>query len=84
MTTSCGDCGRNYATDEWCGATPCPSDDCPSHHHPLAPETLDALYNADGDGEHPTYPRRQWREQVAGEFTLTGYWAWVSHMLTNE
>lgn len=81
---TCADCGRKYSTEDWDGETPCPSDDCPSHSQAMDPETLDGIYNQDGDGEHPKYPRALWREQVAEEYTLSGYWQWVSNMLHNE
>lgn len=85
MTTiDCGDCGRRFDPQDWDGETPCPSDDCPSHEVPLAPDDLDNLYNPHGDGEHPLHPRSAWREQVANEYTISGYWVWVSHMLLNE
>lgn len=84
MTTTCADCGRNFDSEEWDGQDPCPSDDCPSHSLAMDPETLDSIYNLDGDGEHPLYGRGKWRDQVAAEQTISGYWQWVSHMLNNE
>ena len=50
----------------------------------LSAEELDAKYNPDGDGEHPIYTRSDWREAVEHQFTITGYWAWVEHMILNE
>lgn len=45
---------------------------------------LDCKYNPDGDGEHPVYARWSWRHQVAQQSTISGYWAWVEHMIVNE
>lgn len=50
----------------------------------LTPEQLDDKYNPHGDGEHPKHTREDWREAVAQEHTISGYWAWVSHQLTGE
>ena len=50
----------------------------------LSPEQLDDKYSPKGDGEHPRFTRADWREQVLQQHTVTGYWAWVSHMLRNE
>lgn len=44
-------------------------------------EELDAEFNEDGDGEHPEYTRAMWREAVADESTLFGYWEWVSYVM---
>lgn len=85
MTNDCGDCGRRFDPQDWDGETPCPSDDCPSHRLPMEPDVLEGLYNLDGYGEHPLYPLHTWRDQVADQDTVSGYWQWVSHMLmTNE
>ncbi|TKD44885.1 hypothetical protein [Azotobacter chroococcum] len=45
----------------------------------LNADQLDHKYNPEGDGEHPTYTRAMWREAVASENTLSGYWQWVVH-----
>lgn len=45
----------------------------------LNADQLDHKYNPEGDGEHPTYTRAIWREAVASENTLSGYWQWVAH-----
>ena len=50
----------------------------------LSAEQLDNKYNPEGDGEHPEYTRLQWRDAVAQESTISGYWAWVYHMITME
>lgn len=50
----------------------------------LTAEELDQKYNWNGGGEHPDYPREDWREMVRIEDTLLGYWAWVQHQLTSE
>lgn len=34
------------------------------------------------DCEHPEWPRAQWREAVAADETLQGYWQWVAHRLS--
>lgn len=47
----------------------------------LSPDQLDDKYNWDGDGEHPKIPRSAWREAVAQNDTISGYWEWVSHKL---
>lgn len=47
-------------------------------------EELDDQYNPDGDGEHPTYLREDWRRAVADQDTLFGYWLWVASMLWEE
>lgn len=47
-------------------------------------EQLDDEYNPDGDGEHPTLPRADWREAVANEDTISGYWDWVAYKLSEE
>jgi hypothetical protein len=43
----------------------------------LTASQLDVQYNLDGDGEHPIFKRSNWREAVAHETTLLGYWEWV-------
>lgn len=80
---TCADCSRNYDLDEWDGQQPCPSDDCPSHSVAMAPETLDSIYNANGDGEHPKYLREHWVAAVGSGRTSSGYWEWVSRMLSH-
>lgn len=45
----------------------------------LSADQLDHKYNPEGDGEHPTYIRAMWREAVASENTLSGYWQWVAN-----
>ena len=51
---------------------------------PLRAEQLDDKYNYDGDGEHPLFPRKYWREAVQQECTLFGYWAWVEMRVWEE
>ncbi|VVP30160.1 hypothetical protein [Pseudomonas fluorescens] len=48
----------------------------------MTPAQLDEKYNAAGGGEHPVYTRSDWREAVAQEYTLSGYWEWVAHTLS--
>lgn len=37
-----------------------------------------------GWGQHPVFPRPDWREEVANDDTLLGYWAWVHHQLNED
>ena len=50
----------------------------------LRVDQLDDRYNEDGDGEHPGYTRRHWREHVKCQQTLAGYWEWVHFKLQCE
>ncbi len=43
----------------------------------LSAEQLDDKYNPDGGGEHPMHTRQMWRDAVANEDTISGYWKWV-------
>ncbi|PMV89753.1 MULTISPECIES: hypothetical protein [unclassified Pseudomonas] len=61
---------------EQCNSTQVSADD------ELTPSQLDEKYNPDGGGEHPDYTRSDWREAVAQEYTLSGYWEWVAHTLS--
>ena len=45
----------------------------------LSAEQLDEKYNPDGGGEHPTFTRWDWRQSVAEQSTLRGYWVWVEY-----
>ena len=45
----------------------------------LTAAQLDDKYNQEGDGECPSYPRADWRQEVADESTISGYWEWVAH-----
>ena len=47
-------------------------------------EELDEMFNPEGGGEHPGYPREEWRHAVANEDTVSGYWEWVRHQLIDE
>ncbi len=47
----------------------------------LSASQLDDKYNPDGGGEHPVYTRDDWRQEVAEENTLRGYWDWVAAQL---
>lgn len=40
----------------------------------LTAEQLDEIYNPEGGGEHPDFTREDWRQEVANEDTLCGYW----------
>lgn len=46
--------------------------------HSLSAEQLEQKFNACGEGEHPMFTVRMWREAVAQKDTLSGYWEWVS------
>ena len=50
----------------------------------LSAEELEQKYSPQGGGEHPDFPREDWREMIRIEDTLLGYWAWVNHRLTTE
>lgn len=50
----------------------------------LTPEQLDDRYNPHGGGEHPIFRRQDWREDVANDNTLAGYWLWVASRLSME
>lgn len=45
---------------------------------------LDDKYNQEGDGEHPGYTRKDWRQAVDQRDTVTGYWDWVRYQLAEE
>lgn len=47
----------------------------------LSASQLDDKYNPGGGGEHPVYTRDDWRQEVAEENTLRGYWDWVAAQL---
>lgn len=34
--------------------------------------------------EQPLAPRQQWREAVANDDTISGYWEWAAHQLTDK
>jgi hypothetical protein len=42
---------------------------------------LDDKHNPNGDGEHPVYPRAEWRNAVAANDTIIGYWDWVEYRI---
>jgi hypothetical protein len=35
-------------------------------------------------GEHPDFPKNEWRDEVADHATLLGYWDWVAREVTLE
>jgi hypothetical protein len=47
----------------------------------LSASLLDDKYNSDGDGEHPIFLRKHWREAVAQEHTVHGYWDWAREQI---
>lgn len=50
----------------------------------LTANELALKHNPEGDGEHPTFPRCDWREDVIRENTVVGYWDWVFNQLRDE
>jgi hypothetical protein len=44
-------------------------------------DTLDSIYNPEGDGEHPVISRAMWREAVVLQDTISGYWDWTAHRI---
>lgn len=48
----------------------------------LTAEQLDCKYNPEGDGEHHTYTRWEWRQAVASQSTIAGYWPWVEYQIS--
>jgi hypothetical protein len=69
----------------WISENPDPKKALPEYYasndHCLNPDQLDEKYNPDGDGEHPTHTRFDWRQAVAEQSTISGYWVWVHHVL---
>ena len=50
-----------------------------------AEELADKYTGEDGSwGQHPIFRRQEWREEVANDDTLQGYWAWVVSKLNEE
>lgn len=47
----------------------------------LSADQLDDKYNPEGDGEHPVFSREQWREGVANQDTISGYWVWAAYQI---
>ena len=47
-------------------------------------EELEAEHNPTGDGEYPAYTRWDWRQAVAEQSTILGYWEWVAQTLDEE
>jgi hypothetical protein len=45
---------------------------------------LDDKYNPEGDGEHPVVTRQEWREAVAQQETVSGYWDWTAHKIAED
>jgi hypothetical protein len=48
----------------------------------LTASQLEDKYNPEGDGEHPIYTRDVWRQAVADEETISGYWDWLVYRIT--
>lgn len=46
-----------------------------------SPEELEELYTHD---EHPIFRRIEWRNAVAQDETLLGYWEWVHHEINGD
>lgn len=49
----------------------------------LSPEQLDDIYNPNGYGEHQEFTRRDWRQAVENQDTISGYWVWVAAQIRN-
>ena len=50
-----------------------------------AEELADKYAGEEGSwGQHPIFRRQEWREEVANDDTLQGYWAWVVSKLNEE
>ena len=50
-----------------------------------AEELADKYAGEDGSwGQHPIFRRQEWREEVANDDTLQGYWAWVVSKLEED
>lgn len=47
-------------------------------------DKLEQEFSPSGEGIHPFYWREDWRQAVADEDTLLGYWEWVAQMLREE
>jgi hypothetical protein len=45
---------------------------------------LETMWSPSGDGEHPGFPREDWRAAVANDDTIQGYWDWLHHELAKE
>jgi hypothetical protein len=53
--------------------------------HLLSAHELRVKYGTrNGGGEHPRYLRKHWRNHVAIESTILGYWPWVEEQLAQE
>lgn len=50
----------------------------------LTAEQLDSKYNPDGGGEHPKHTREDWRNAVANDDTILGYWDWLEEQIQEE
>lgn len=50
----------------------------------LSAEELDHKYNPDGGGEHPKFTREDWRDAVANDETILGYWDWLEEQIREE
>lgn len=50
----------------------------------LTADQLSEKYNPEGEGEHFEFTRADWRDEVAEENVLSGYWVWVVSMLEKE
>ena len=47
-------------------------------------ELEDKYTGGAGWGEHPDWPRQDWRQEVASEDTQVGYWEWVFNKVQSE
>lgn len=52
-------------------------DDGYSEDASFSAEQLEEKYSPTGGGEHPMFSRLMWREAVANQDTIAGYWGWL-------
>lgn len=50
----------------------------------LNAEQLDAIYNPDGRGEHPVYPRAEWAGAIKDHQTMDSYWEWTAGRIASQ
>jgi hypothetical protein len=56
----------------------------PDHEKALSEYYASNDHCLNPDGEHPTHTRFDWRQAVAEQSTVSGYWVWVHHVLNNQ
>lgn len=58
-----------------------PSRQFPKHKIQMSPQKLIEFKLAHPWGEHPQYPRFDWKLSVGNDDTQLGYWDWVDHRI---